>query len=153
MVATTLALGSLALAAPIAQGASAQHHLKLTIKDATITSQGDRPGAKQTSAGVVSGKPFGQGVESITDKVKAVTRTTITFSGAITIYTTRGIITGTITIRIKPTSSGGATGTGSGNITGGTGDYAGAHGAFTFTGAESANPPVFVSHARGAVSY
>ena len=122
-VAIIVALGSIAIATPIAQGALNKHHLKLTIKDATITSQGDRPGNKQTTAGLIAGKPFGNGVESITDKVTAVTSTTITFAGTITIYTTHGIINGTITIKIKPASSGGATGTGTGNITGGTGRY------------------------------
>jgi hypothetical protein len=152
MVATILALGSLAVATPIAQGASDHHHIKLTIRDATITSQGDRPGNKQTTAGVVDGEPLGHGVESITDTVKTVTSTTITFSGAITLYTTRGTITGTIEIKIKPGSSGGATGTGSGTFTGGTGHYRGAHGTFTFTGAELSHSPVFVSHVRGTVS-
>jgi hypothetical protein len=158
MIATILALGSLgvatlAVATPIAQGAPSQHHIKLTIKDATITSQGDRPGDKQTTAGLVSGQPFGHGVESITDKVTTVTSSTITFSGAITIYTARGTVNGTITVTIKPASNGSATGTGSGKITGGTGHYKGAHGTFKFTGAESANVPVFVSHAHGTVSY
>jgi hypothetical protein len=152
-VATILALGSIAIAAPIAQGAPNEHQIKLTIKDATITSQGDRPGKKQTTAGLVSGKPFGHGVESITDKVTTVTSTTITFTGTITIYTQHGIINGTIKIKIKPASGGGATGTGSGKITGGTGSYTGAHGTFTFTGAESANSTVFVSHVIGTTSY
>lgn len=152
-VAIIVALGSIAIAAPIAQGALNKHQLKLTIKDATITSQGDRPGNNQTTAGLISGKPFGNGVESITDKVTAVTSTTITFAGTITIYTTHGTINGKITIKIKPASSGGATGTGTGNITGGTDRYTRAHGAFTFTGAESANSTVFVSHATGTVSY
>jgi hypothetical protein len=152
-VAIIVALGSLALAAPIAQGAPNNHQIKLTIKDATITSQGDRPDNKQTTAGLVSGKPFGHGVESITDKVTTITSTTITFAGTITIYTTHGIINGTITIKIKPASSGGATGTGTGKITGGTGSYTGAHGTFTFTGAESANSTVFVSHVIGTASY
>jgi hypothetical protein len=152
-VATILALGSFAIAAPIAQGAPSKHQLKLTIKDATITAQGDRPGNRQTSAGTVSGKPFGHGVESISDKVTTVTSTTITFVGAITIYTAHGSINGTITIKVKPASSGGATGTGSGTITSGAGSYTGAHGAFTFTGAEGANATVFVSHVIGTVSY
>lgn len=152
-VAIIAALGTIGIAAPIAQGARNKHQLKLTIKDSTITSQGDRPGNKQTTAGLVSGKPFGKGVESISDKVTAVTSTTVTFVGTITIYTRHGIINSTITIKIKPAPSGGATGSGTGNITGGTGRYAGAHGAFTFTGAESANSTVFVSHATGTVSY
>ena len=153
LVATILALGSCAIAAPIAQGTPNQHQLKLTIKDATITSQGDHPGNKQTTAGLVSGKPLGDGAESITDKVTTVTSSTITFSGTITIYTTHGTISGTITIKIKPASSGGATGTGTGKITAGTGSYTGAHGTFTFTGAESANSTVFVSHLSGTASY
>ena len=148
-----LAVGSIAIAAPIAQGATTSHQLKLTIKGVTITSQGDRPGNKQTSAGLVSGKPFGDAVDSISDKVTAVTSTTVTFAGAITIYTTHGTINGPIKIKIKPTAHGGATGTGIVKITGGTGRYTGAHGAATFTGAESANSPVFVSHATGTVSY
>ena len=152
-VAIILAMGSIAIAAPIAQGAPNKHQLKLTIKDATITSQGDRPGNKQTTAGLVSGKPFGHAVESITDKVTTVTSTTITFAGTITIYTTHGIIKATIKIKIKPASNGGATGTGTAKITGGTGHYTGAHGTFTFTGAESANSTVFVSHAIGTASY
>jgi hypothetical protein len=152
-VAVIVALGSIAIAPPIAQGAANKHQIKLTIKDATITSQGDRLGNKQTTAGLVSGKPFGHGVESITDKVTTVTSTTITFAGTITIYTAQGTITGTIKIKIKPASTGGATGTGTGKISGGTGSYTGAHGTFTFTGSESANSTVFVSHVTGTVSY
>lgn len=152
-LATIVTLGAIAIAAPIAQGAPTKHKIKLTIKDATITSQGDRPGNKQTTAGLVSGKPFGHAVESITDRVTTVTSTTITFAGTITIYTTHGTITGPIKIKIKPTANGGATGTGTVKITGGTGSYTGEHGTFTFTGAESANSTVFVSHATGTVSY
>ena len=152
-VAIIVAIGSIAIAPPIAQAVSNTHQLKLTIKDATISSQGDRPGNQQTTAGLVSGKPLGHAVESITDRVTTVTSSTITFAGTITIYTTHGIINGTIEIKIKPASNGGATGTGSGKITGGTGHYRGAHGSFTFTGAESANSTVFVSHLTGTASY
>lgn len=153
LAAIIVALGSIAIATPIAQGAPNKHQIKLAIKDATITSQGDRPGNTQTTAGLVSGKPFGHGVESITDKVTTVTSTTITFAGTITIYTTHGIIDGKIKVKIKPASSGGATGTGTGKITGGTGRYTGAHGTFTFTGAESAHSTVFVSQVIGTASY
>jgi hypothetical protein len=152
-IAIILAIGSSAIAASTAQAAPSRHQLKLTIKDTTITAQGDRPGNKQTSAGLVSGMPFGNGVESISDKVTTATSTTITLVGTITIYTAHGIVNGTITIKVKPTKNGGATGSGTGKFTGGTGHYAGAHGTFTFTGAESANSPVFVSHATGSVSY
>jgi hypothetical protein len=152
-LATILALGSIAIAAPTAQAAPRTHRFKLTIRDATITSQGDRPGNKQTTAGLVSGNPVRHGVESISDRVTAVTSTTVIFAGTITIYTVHGNINGTIAITIKPTSHGGATGTGSATITSGTGSYTGAHGSLTFTGAESATSALFVSHVTGTVAY
>ena len=152
-LATIVTLGAIAIAAPIAQGAPTKHKIKLTIKDATITSQGDRPGDKQTTAGTRLRKPFGHAVEWITDQSRPSTSTTITFPGTITIYTTHGTITGPIKIKIKPTANGGATGTGTVKITGGTGSYTGEHGTFTFTGAESANSTVFVSHATGTVTF
>ena len=85
--AAIIALLSLAVAAPLASAAPTKHQLNLKIQDSTITSQGDRPGNKQTTAGLVSGNPFGQGVESISDKVTKATQTTFTFQGKITIYT------------------------------------------------------------------
>jgi hypothetical protein len=152
-IAVIIPILSLAIAAPLAQAMPKQHQLKLTIKDSTITSQGDSPGNKQNTAGLVSGNPFGRAVESISDKVTNATSTTITFSGTITIYTTQGTVTGTIKFKIIPASNGSATGTGGGKVTNGTGRYKGAHGKFTFTGAEAANSPVFVSHVTGALSY
>jgi hypothetical protein len=152
-VAIIVALGSIAIAASVAQGAPGKHQLRLTIRGVTITSQGDRPGSKQTSAGLVFGTPFAHSVESLTDRVTSVTSTTITFAGTITIYTTHGSLSGQIKIKIKPAPNGSATGTGTGEITGGTDTYTGAHGAFTFTGAESASSAVFVSHVIGAASY
>jgi hypothetical protein len=148
-----LVLGSIVIVAPIAQGAPNSHQIKLTIKDATITSQGDRLGNKQTTAGLVSGKPIGESVESIRDTVTAATSTTFKFAGTITIYTAHGRLEGTITFKIKPAANGGASGTGNGKFTGGTGSYTGAHGTFTFTGAESANSTVFLSHVVGTASY
>jgi hypothetical protein len=144
---------SLAIAVPVAQAAPKSHHLKLTIKDSTITSQGDSPGNKQTTAGLVKGNPFGRGVESISDKVTNATSTAITFNGTITIYTAQGTLTGTVKFKITPAPNGSATGTGSGKITNGTGRYKGAHGKVNFTGAQAANSSVFVSHATGTVSY
>jgi hypothetical protein len=144
---------SFAIIGPVAQAAATKHAIKLTIRDSTITSQGDRPGNKQTTAGLVSGNPFGHGVESISDKVASATSTTFKFKGTITIYTTHGNINATINFTVTPASSGGATGTGGGNITGGSGRYIAAHGHYTFTGNEAANSSVFVSHVIGTVTY
>jgi hypothetical protein len=144
---------SLTLAPPLAHAATTQHALKLTIRDSTISSQGDSPGNRQTTAGLVSGNPIGHGVESISDKVTSATSATIILKGTIAIYTTRGIMTGTIDIHVTPTSNGGATATGDGKITGGSGRYARAHGKFTFAGGESSNSSVFVSHITGTVSF
>jgi len=142
------------LIAPLVAGAApTAHPLRMTINDSTITSQGDRIGNRQTTAGLVAGNPLGNGVESISDKVAKATNTTFTFKGTTTIYTTHGSVSGAITITITPQSSGGATGTGSGTITSGTGRYAGAHGHFTFTGSEGATSSVFSSHATGTISY
>ncbi len=151
-IAVIVAMLAVAITVALAQAAPTKHHLKLTIKDATINSQGDRPGDKQSTAGLVTGQPFGQAVESITDKVTSATSTTVSFDGTITIYTSQGNLTGSIHIKITPTSTG-ANGTGRGTITHGTGPYRNARGNFTFTGAESANSPLFVSHATGSVSY
>ncbi len=144
---------ALTLAPPLAQAATRQHALKLTIRDSTISSQGDSPGNKQTTAGLVSGNPIGHGVESISDKVTSATSATVTLKGTIAIYTTHGIITGTIDIQVTPTSNGGATATGDGKITGGSGRYAKAHGKFNFAGSERANSSVFVSHVTGTVAF
>ena len=64
---------AVAITVTLAQAAPTKRHLKLTIKDATINSQGDGPGDKQSTAGLVSGQPFGHAVESITDKVTSAT--------------------------------------------------------------------------------
>ena len=58
-VAVILAVASIAIAASVAQGAPNRHQVKLTVKDATITSQATAPGNRQTTVGLVSGKPFG----------------------------------------------------------------------------------------------
>ena len=110
-IAVIVAMLAVAITVPLAQAAPTKHHLKLTIKDATINSQGDRPGDKQSTAGLVTGQPFGQAVESITDKVTSATSTTVSFDGTITIYTSQGNLTGSIHIKITPTSTG-ANGTG-----------------------------------------
>ena len=144
---------SLTLAPPLPQAATTQHALKLTIRDSTISSQGDSPGNRQTTAGLVSGNPIGHGVESISDKVTSTTSATVTLKGTIAIYTTHGIMTGQINIHITPTSNGGATGTGDGKITSGSGRYTKAHGKFTFAGGETPNFSVFLSHVTGTVSF
>jgi hypothetical protein len=151
-IAVIAPLLSLTLAPPPAAAAATQHALKLTIRDSTISSQGDSPGNRQTTAGLVSGDPIGHGVESISDKVTSATSTTVTFKGTIAIYTTHGIMTGTIHIQVTPTSNG-ATATGDGKIIGGTGRYTRAHGKFTFAGSESPNSSVFVSRVTGTVSF
>jgi hypothetical protein len=151
-LATIVPLLTIAIIAPPSQAATT-HSLKLTIKDSTITSQGDRPGARQHTAGLVSGNPLGAGVESISDRVASATSTNFTFQGTITIYTTDGTLAATIKFTVTPTSSGGANVTGGGDFTGGTGRYAGARGHFHATGSETANSSVLIAHARGSLSY
>jgi hypothetical protein len=152
-IAIILAAAGIAAAVPAAQGATGKHQLKLTIRDSTIVAQGDRPGDRQTTAGLISGPAFGSGIESISDRVTSASASTFSFAGTITIYSSHGTLDGMITIRIKPQAKGGATGAGTLTITGGSGRYKGARGALTFTGAESARSSVFVSHASGAIVY
>jgi hypothetical protein len=138
---------------PLAQGATTTHQLKLTVEDVTINAHGDQPGDRQTTAGLVSGNPFGDAVESINDKVTSATSNGITLTGTLTIYTSRGTITAAIKFKVTPKSAGGATGIGRANITGGTGTYGHARGSFTFSGAEKPNSPLFISHATGTIAY
>ena len=150
VIAAILALAGIA---PLAQGATSTHQLKLTVKDVTIDAQGDQPGDRQTTAGLVSGSPVGHAVESINDKVTSATNNGIALAGTITIYTSRGKITATLNIKVIPKTTGGATGTGSANIQGGTGTYSHARGSFTFNGTEKPNSPLFVSHTTGTITY
>jgi hypothetical protein len=63
-VAAIVPILALATTLPLAQAAPAKHPLELTIKDVTINSQGDQVGDKQSTAGLISGNPFGRAVES-----------------------------------------------------------------------------------------
>jgi hypothetical protein len=139
----------LATLAPGVQAADRRHHIRLIIRDTPIAKQG----VKQTTAGLVSGAPFGNGVESIAESVTAATRTSVSIRGTIIIYTLQGSVSGTVSFGFIPAATGGATGSGVGRITGGTGRYAAAHGKFAFTGTEAPNSSVFVLHATGTVSY
>lgn len=150
MIILTLAL---AVPAATAQASPKTHQLKLTIQDSTIVTQGYGLDNKQITAGLVSGNPFGQGVESISDKVTKATRTKFTLKGTIAIYATHGEMTGAIQFTVAPASNGGATGMGGGTFTAGTGIYKGAQGKFTFTGVEAPHASVFVSHVTGTVAY
>ncbi len=147
------AMLGLAALAPLAQGATATHKLKLTIKDVTINANGDRPSDTQTTAGLVAGDPFGRAVESVNNKVTSASSSGVTLEGTLTIYTTHGTMTAAIQTKVTPTSTGGATGTGSGTITGGTGSYNHAGGSFTFRGAEHPNSPLFIVHAVGTAAF
>ncbi len=131
-----------------AQAATPSKPLTLTIRDSTIVSNGDSPGDYQITAGLVSGT-FGSGVESIHDKVTAVSPTEITFQGTIKLYFGAGTISGPITIHVFPHPDGSATGQGTSTLTHGTGRFAGVHARFSFQGRETTNAPVFVSHATG----
>ena len=139
----------LAILPSAAQAAHRTHHIELIIQDSTIT----KLGVKQTTAGLVSGAPFGHSVESIAETVTGATSTSVSLRGTITIYTTHGTVSGTVGFKVTPAAAGGATGAGRGKISGGTARYKGAHGSFAFTGSEAANSSVFVIHATGKVSY
>jgi hypothetical protein len=143
------------LVAPLAQAAPASHKLKLTIHSFTTAYIGkpETPGSRQMGVGLVSGSPVGEGVSTLGDKVTSASQAGIKFSGAIAIYTVNGTLKGTLKLAIVPNSTGGATGSGSGSFTDGTGRYKGAHGTFTFTGSESASQPDFTVHLTGSASY
>jgi hypothetical protein len=135
--------------APTAQAAARTQSIKLIIRDTPVSKQG----LKQTTAGLISGAPFGTGVESIAERVTAATHTSIGLRGAIHIYTPHGSVTGTLSFNVTLAANGSASGLGSGQITGGSGSYSGAHGTFEFAGTEAANSPIFVIRATGKVTY
>ncbi len=152
----TLAIIATAVAINVTAARAAQsHRLKLTLDNYTVASQGqaEKPGSKQTAVALVSGNPVSQGVAYATNRVIKTTRSGIVFAGKFTIYTLQGSLTGTTNFTITPNSSGGATSTGSGKLTSGTGRYRGAHGKFTLNGGQSATAPAFVLHTTGTVSY
>lgn len=148
----TAALLSPALAglvfAGAAQAATPAKPLALTIRDATLVSQGDAVGDSQITAGLVSGT-FGRGVESIHDKVTGISAGEITFQGVVKLYIGSATLSGPITIHIFPQPDGSAKGHGNGAFTRGTGRFAGLRARFTFVGGQTAGSPVFISHATG----
>jgi hypothetical protein len=131
-----------------AQAATPAKPLTLTLRDSTIVTQGDAVGDSQLTAGLIWGT-FGSGVESIHDKVTAVSTTEITFRGVVKLYVGGATLSGPITIHIFPQPNGSATGKGTGTLNHGTGRLAGLHAQFTFHGSESPTFPVFTSHATG----
>lgn len=145
----------LAIAAPLATASGASHTLKLTLHSFTVSSssKSDAPGTKQDGVGIVTGQPFGQAVSTLHDKVIKASRSELKFAGRFTIYTVHGSLTGKIHFTVKPRSNGGATGSGGGQMIGGTGRYQGAHGSFHFTGSQGPKAPDFTARLTGNVSY
>jgi hypothetical protein len=92
-------------------------------------------------------------LNSLTDTVTAASQAGLTFKGKLLIDTVKGGLIGTVTINVTPSSTGGATGSGRGTFTGGTGRYKAAHGTFTFTGSQSATAPDFTVHLSGNARY
>jgi hypothetical protein len=154
-IALAISLIGLAIAAPLAHAGPTSHHIKLTIHSFTTSSStsNDTPGTRQMGVGLVSGTPIGQGVSTLADKVTTASQAGIKFKGDFTIYTVNGNLSATITINVKPNATGGATGSGAGTFTGGTGRYRGAHGQFTFTGSQTASAPDFTVHLSGTAKY
>lgn len=142
------ALAGLVFAAG-AQAATPAKPLTVTIRDSTIVAHGDAVGDRQITAGLVSGT-FGRGVESIHDKVTAVSATEITFQGVLKLYVGGATLSGPITIHIFPQPDGSANGQGTGAFTRATGRFAGLHARFTFHGSELPGSRVFTSHATGS---
>jgi hypothetical protein len=148
---TTLLAPALAgvVLAGAAQAATPAKPLTLTIRDSTIVAHGDAVGDTQITAGLVSGT-FGPGVESIHDKVTAVSGAEITFEGVLKLYVGGATLSGPITIHVFPQPDGSAKGVGRGAFTHGTGRFAGLQARFTFQGSETSSFPVFISHAIGS---
>jgi len=150
-----LVVAVLAVAAPFASAAHASHAIKLTLHSFNTGSKGkpDQPGNRQTGVGLVTGQPIGQGVSTLSDKVTSASQSGIKFVGVFTIYTVHGSMTGKIHLTVKPNSSGGATGSGTGKLVSGTGAYKGITGSFTFRGDQSPNAPDFTAHLEGSATY
>jgi hypothetical protein len=142
-------LGLMAFSVPAA-GAATKHQVNVTIRDAAIATQG-----KTTiTAGLVSGQPYGPGVESTSTQVIKRSSSAITIKGRGTLYFKAGTLTTTLLFTVTPTQGGkGYRLSGAGNIVSGTGIYKGATGSSTFTSSGKSSNPITVVHVIGTVSY
>jgi hypothetical protein len=145
----------LALTSSLAGAANSSHRVSLTLHSFTISSstRSDAPGTRQSAVGLVTGRPIGQGVSALKDKVTSASSTALKFAGRFTIYTVHGELQGRVDFTIKPQSNGGATGSGHLSLSGGTGRYQGAAGKLRFAGRQSPQAPDFTSHLTGTITY
>ncbi len=155
VVATAAVLSAIALFVAQAGATGSSHSASLTLHSFTISSstKSDAPGTRQTAVGLITGQPVGQAVSNLRDKVTSASSSGITFVGTFTIYTVHGELQGMSDIKITPQPNGGATGSGTLKLTGGTGRYRGAHGKLPFTGQQSPKAPDFTAHIKGNISY
>lgn len=142
------------LVALLPAGASAlgtdhhSHRIAFTLTDARVTS-GPRTG---TSAGVLSGRPFGSGavVQHVT--VASLAGSVVKTKVAFTIYTATGSIVGHGRGQRTTNPDGTITTVGTRTITGGTGVYRGAHGQVNVRGTSATNG-ITITRWTGNVRY
>jgi hypothetical protein len=128
-IAVLVPAGAMALSAPRA------HPVDFKLYDAKVMSGGNRG----TTAGVLSGKPFGSGavVERIT--VTSVNRSVATTKVAFTIFTTQGTLEGIGRSTRTTNANGTVTLVGTRTVGGGTGAYRAARGRLTLHGRAATN--------------
>ena len=145
----------LALTSSLAGAAGSSHHVSLTLHSFTVSSstKSDAPGTRQTGVGLVTGRPVGQAVSTLQDKVTSAGSSGLKFAGKFTIYSVQGDLQGKVEITVKPQSNGGATGSGHLTLTGGTGRYQSARGKLLFAGHQNPQAPDFTSHLTGTITY
>lgn len=144
LLATSL---TLAAALPTSAVAASTHHISFTLTDA-IVAHGSGTG---TSAGVFSGRPFGNGAVVQRIAVTSITGSTATTKATFTIFTTKGTLKGTGRSTRTTQPDGTVSISASRTITGGTGAYQGARGRVTVTG--TTRNGITTSHWVGTVRY
>lgn len=75
------------------------------------------------------------------------------FHGTFRVYLNKGTLKGTLDGSGLPAPGGGFDVSGTGEVTKGSGKYKGAHGEFTFSGDQAADPPIATLAITGSVSY
>jgi hypothetical protein len=136
------------MVASVAPAQAATRNIDSTIKIAHVEETGSPPisGAAEY-AGTFKGA-LGSGAI-----VGGLSYTVPNFQGTLRVYLNKGTLKGTMEGSGAPAPGGGVDVSGTGAITKGTGKYKGAHGEFTFSGNQAADPSVATLAITGSVKY
>src|SRR5213596_2594873 len=128
---------------------AATHDIDSTIKLSVIKSTGSPPVSGSVEyAGTFKGRP---GSDAIVGR--NLFGPVPTFHGTFRVYLKKGTMKGNLEGSGAPTPGGGLDISGGGEITKGSGKYKGAHGKFTFSGSQPADPPVATLAITGSIEY